>query len=272
MRQLILALLLFTSIAGLVLGLFPLALVGGVVVSADDATLVAAFLAALGVCEAAWGFVVAKRHRAHAVQLREASVTIQELEREILAVREALDVSRSRHTRLEEQVVELDKRLSAVSESKGREVEELRVALVSAEAKAKEAVVRVTPTGSEVMHFLSRLQEKGRFLDFIMEEVTGVSDQQIGAAARFVHDGCRSVVREYLELAPVQDGEEGKPVTITAGRSSAEVRFIGRSAQSFPVTGRLVHRGWRVTKASFPEIAPVVDRAQVLAPAEVEIN
>jgi hypothetical protein len=53
------------------------------------------------------------------------------------------------------------------------------------------------------------------------------------------------------------------------------VRFIGKSATSFPVTGRLVHRGWRVTKAQLPKVAVApldATTAAILAPAQVELS
>jgi hypothetical protein len=96
----------------------------------------------------------------------------------------------------------------------------------------------------------------------------------------FVHSGCRAVVREYLDLAPVQSGVEGGLVTIQA--PDAQVQFIGKSSASFPVTGRLVHRGWRVTNARLPQFAapPVAGEVGVqvapthdlLAPAQVELS
>lgn len=156
-----------------------------------------------------------------------------------------------------------------------RELEELRRALKVAEERAAESALQRETSGRETLHLLSRLQEKGRFLDFLMQEIGSFSDQQVGAASRFVHDGCRSVVREYLELAPVYEQNEGASVTIAESAGAHDVRFIGKSATSFPVTGRLVHRGWRVTKAQLPKVAATpVDAATaaILAPAQVELS
>ena len=47
------------------------------------------------------------------------------------------------------------------------------------------------PQSGPALHLLSLLQREGRLIDFCEEELAGVSDAQIGAAARTVHDGCR---------------------------------------------------------------------------------
>lgn len=155
------------------------------------------------------------------------------------------------------------------------ENDSLRKALEQAEARRERDLHERRNSGREFIHVLSRLQEKGRFVDFVMEEIGGYSDQQVGTAARFVHDGCRSVVREYLDLAPVQSGEEGASVTVSEPRHPAELQFLGKSAPAFPVTGRLVHRGWKVVTSRLPQITASVEHgeaADVIAPARVELS
>src|SRR5262249_49424094 len=39
---------------------------------------------------------------------------------------------------------------------------------------------------------LGVLQQEGRLLDFLEEDLGGYSDEQIGAAARGIHEGCRA--------------------------------------------------------------------------------
>src|SRR5690349_12560463 len=46
---------------------------------------------------------------------------------------------------------------------------------------------------AEIVAFFALLQEKGRFVDFLMDDVTAYDDAQVGAAARVVHQGCREV-------------------------------------------------------------------------------
>jgi hypothetical protein len=215
---------------------------------------------------------------------------VREYRRRLHAVKR-LEVELGAHRelgqRLEEKCREQDVRLTrfdAVVAEKERlvrrelecvlEIETLRKALGEAEARREREQREQRSSGREFMHLLSRLQEKGRFVDFIMEEIGGYSDQQVGTAARFVHDGCRAVVREYLDLAPVQSGEEGASVTVSQPRHPAELQFLGKSALAFPVTGRLVHRGWKVVTSRLPHISTSGEHEQsadVIAPARVEL-
>ncbi len=58
----------------------------------------------------------------------------------------------------------------------------------------KPAVLRDTLPDS-ALQLLTLLQQEGRFVDFLEENVTAYSDADIGGAARVVHEGCRKVIR-----------------------------------------------------------------------------
>src|SRR5262245_59122270 len=45
---------------------------------------------------------------------------------------------------------------------------------------------------------LAALQREGRLLDFIQQDVAGFSDEEIGAAGRVVHAGCRKVLQQHF--------------------------------------------------------------------------
>lgn len=211
------------------------------------------------------------RHRLHEVKRLEEELRAQkELEGRL---EERLREQATRLAKFDDVVAEKE-RLHRREAECISEMESLRKALGEAEARREREHRDLRASGREFIHLLSRLQEKGRFVDFLMEEIGGYSDQQIGTAARFVHDGCRSVVLEYLDLAPVQSGEEGASVTVSQPRHPAELQFLGKSAPAFPVTGRLVHRGWKVVTARLPQISPSVEHgemADVIAPARVEL-
>jgi hypothetical protein len=117
---------------------------------------------------------------------------------------------------------------------------------------------------------LSLMQKEGRFLDFIQEEVASYSDQEVGAAARVVHDGCRQVLNEHLSIAPVRAEAEGSRVTLARGFDPAAERPTGQVVGDPPFTGSLVHRGWRATDVRLPQVASSRD-VRILAPAEVEL-
>lgn len=117
---------------------------------------------------------------------------------------------------------------------------------------------------------LSMFQREGRFIDFLMEEVAPFSDQEVGAAARIVHDGCRKVLRELVALQPIQQQPEGARVTVSLGFDANRIRLIGNVAGLPPFQGTLKHPGWEATEVHFPTISEAVD-PRVLAPAEVEL-
>jgi hypothetical protein len=117
---------------------------------------------------------------------------------------------------------------------------------------------------------LGLFQKDGRLVDFLQEDVTGYSDQEIGAAARVVHEGCRKVLRDYLSIAPVRAETEGSRVTLERGFDPSAVRPIGNVIGEPPFTGALVHRGWRADEVRLPKVSGSRD-VTILAPAEVEL-
>ena len=120
------------------------------------------------------------------------------------------------------------------------------------------------------LQLLGLLQREARFIDFVEEDISAYSDADIGAAGRVVHEGCRKVLREHFQLAPVRSETEGSRVTLPAGFDAGSVRLTGNVVGQAPFTGTLGHRGRRVTGSELPQLAPGHDAA-VLAQAEVEL-
>lgn len=120
------------------------------------------------------------------------------------------------------------------------------------------------------LQLLALLQQEGRFVDFLEENVIAYSDAEIGGAARVVHQGCRKVVHDYFQIEPVRAEAEGARLTLPAGFDPTTVRLTGNVVGQPPFTGALMHRGWRVTAIRLPRIAEGHD-SRVLAPAEVEL-
>ena len=116
---------------------------------------------------------------------------------------------------------------------------------------------------------LAILQRDGRLVDFLMEDLGAYSNEQVGAAVRDVHRGCRQALDKYATLAPVFEAAEGAAVTVDAGTDAARVKVVGNAAGSPPFRGVLRHRGWDATRLELPPL-PATGRS-VLAPAEVEI-
>ena len=100
---------------------------------------------------------------------------------------------------------------------------------------------------------LAAFQREGRLIDFLQQDAAGYSDEEIGAAARVVHGGCRKTLQQFMDLVSAIPGAEGNV-------SGAP-----------PFKGTLKHHGWVVTKVRMPSISETLD-PRVIAPAEVEVE
>jgi len=118
---------------------------------------------------------------------------------------------------------------------------------------------------------LALLQREGRLVDFLNEDVSEYEDEDIGAAVRDIHRGCKKVLDDYLTLEAVMPGDEDDDVKVPKGFDPAEVRLVGEVSGEPPFSGVLRHHGWRATKVNLPSLSDGVDR-NVLAPAEVEVS
>lgn len=124
---------------------------------------------------------------------------------------------------------------------------------------------------ASALQFLAMLQREGRLVDFLQEDVAAFPDEDVGAAARIVHEGCRKVLRQYLALEPVLPQNEGDTVQVPAGFDAQRIRLTGNVAGQPPYSGALKHKGWVITSVTFPSTSPALD-PRVLAPAEVELS
>ena len=127
---------------------------------------------------------------------------------------------------------------------------------------------------AEIVAFLALLQEQGRLVDFVKEDVATASDQQLGAAARVVHAGCRKVLEEYFDIAALHTGNEGDKVVLASGYDAAAHRLLGAVPENPPYTGKLLHPGWVAHSVKLPRVTGTTEQRPwpVLAPAEVEIG
>jgi hypothetical protein len=140
---------------------------------------------------------------------------------------------------------------------------------------AKPAAAPAPPRPSEppentALRLLASLQEDGRLVDFLTEEIAGYSDEQIGAATRGIHATCGKALRACVRLEPVLAGHEDDTVTVPAGFDPASIRLTGNVRGEPPFTGTLRHTGWRVAGVTIPARAGLDPK--IIAPAEVEIS
>lgn len=140
---------------------------------------------------------------------------------------------------------------------------------ISAEPKTQPPPLKTAPPDS-ALQLLGLLQQEGRFIDFIEEDVAQFSDAEIGAAVRVVHEGCRKALHNHINTEPVRDEQEGSRVTLQEGFDASAIRLTGNVVGKPPFSGTLIHRGWRVTNVTLPKLSEGHD-VNVLAPAEVEL-
>lgn len=131
------------------------------------------------------------------------------------------------------------------------------------------------PKAAEKVHasslfVLSVLQQDGRLIDFLQQDVAGFSDEEVGAAARVVHGGCRKALQRLITPARIMKEDEGAIVTVPEGFDSNRIRLTGNVTGQPPFKGTLKHHGWVGTDLKFPTLAENMDY-RVLAPAEVEL-
>ncbi len=119
---------------------------------------------------------------------------------------------------------------------------------------------------------LEALQREARLLDFIQEDLSSYQDAQVGAAVRDVHRGCREIFDRYFNLQACLDQEEGATIEVTDKTDVAQVRLIGNVVETRPVSGTLVHSGWKAAKCALPDWVGEEQNKSVLAPAEVEVS
>lgn len=127
----------------------------------------------------------------------------------------------------------------------------------------------VSPHAS-ALRLLALLQQEGRFIDFIEEDIDAYADAQVGAAVRAIHAGCRKALRDRMRIERIRTEEDGADVRVESGFDATEVRLTGNVHGKPPFRGTLQHGGWRACEVKLPEGAGT--DAAILAPAEVEIS
>jgi Domain of unknown function (DUF2760) len=142
---------------------------------------------------------------------------------------------------------------------------------VAEAVKPAPATVSQNQAQAEVVTLLGVFQEKGRFVDFLMEDITPYDDSQVGQVARAVHQGCKAALNEHFHIEPISPEGEGASTTVPAGYLADEFRLVGNLSGVAPFTGKVVHQGWRTTSVKLPRVLNA-DRLPAIAPAQIEIQ
>jgi hypothetical protein len=138
------------------------------------------------------------------------------------------------------------------------------------EATSPTAPVRVS---DGALQLLGILQRDSRLVDFLMEDITDYSDEQIGAAVRDLHGQCRQSLMRYVRLAPVVDAVEGS-FTKLEGLSidPSRMKLLGNVPPDGHAGGGILrHKGWRAEEVKLPGLGLSHD-VSIIAPAEIEIE
>jgi hypothetical protein len=124
-------------------------------------------------------------------------------------------------------------------------------------------------TSDGALQILAILQRDARLIDFLMEDISAYSDDQVGAAVRSLHEQSRAALSRYVTLRPVIDGVE-HTLTKVESRDPNSVKLLGNVPADGKVSqGILRHKGWKVDRVDLPKVS---GSQSVLAPAEVEVE
>lgn len=138
-----------------------------------------------------------------------------------------------------------------------------------AEVKVPEPPKPLKPSGAP-LRMLALLQAESRLVDFLLEDIQGASDEQIGQAVREIHKKAQAALKQHAVIEPVLPGNEGDTATVQKGFDPSEVRVVGNVTGEPPFTGAINHPGWRVKELKLATPPEGADEF-VLQPAEVQI-
>jgi len=139
------------------------------------------------------------------------------------------------------------------------------------EAAPRAGVAPQPATGDDLpaLRLLALLQQEGRLVDFLEEDIEPYEDSQVGAAVRAIHAGCRKALHERMHIERIFTEEDGATVEVPNGFDAGAVRLTGNVHGQPPFRGTLQHGGWRASDVALPRATG--GDASVLAPAEVEV-
>src|SRR5262249_19634591 len=122
----------------------------------------------------------------------------------------------------------------------------------------------------EPLRLLTILQREGRLLDFLLEDVSAASNEDLGAGVREIHSKSQAALKEHLVRARGGPQRGGERAEVRAGFARSATRLPGNVHGAPPFRGPVKHRGWRVK--DYKLAAPPEGQDElVVFPAEVEI-
>jgi len=174
--------------------------------------------------------------------------------------------------KLAEPAPDLPARAAEQPDDKAAKEAELAAALAAARAEGQDSGQAAgVELGREqgALLLLSVLQSDGRLVDFLKQDVASFDDQDIGAAARVVHEGCNKALKNRLEIEPVFSEKEGSKVSLE-GTAKPLFKLTGAVGDGTAQRGVLKHKGWLAKTVKLPIPTKDFD-AKILAKAEIEV-
>lgn len=125
------------------------------------------------------------------------------------------------------------------------------------------------PAAFAVLSVLASMQERGRLIDFLMEDISRATDTQLAAVARIVHSGCKAALSDTLKVTPICEAAEGSRVPLPEESERARYRLLGDAAEA--AEAKVVHRGWQADALQLSR--PLSGDAPLppLAPAQLKL-
>jgi hypothetical protein len=147
--------------------------------------------------------------------------------------------------------------------------EKLKAVLAGADIKPATPPAPPKPSGA-ALRMLALLQAEARLVDFLLEDIQGATDEQIGQAVREVHKKAQAALKRHAVIETVLGGKEDDTVTVPKGFDPSAIRVVGNVTGEPPFTGQIQHPGWKVKELKLAAPPEGADEF-VLQPAEVQI-
>jgi hypothetical protein len=121
------------------------------------------------------------------------------------------------------------------------------------------------------IRLIALLQQSGRLVDFLKEDISPFSDEQVGGVVRQIHEDTAKCLEEFVTIRPVRDEMEGSVIRVEKGYDPSLIKIVGNVSGQAPYTGVLIHKGWKAHKKSLPKKIGKQTN-EVITPAEVEVK
>ncbi len=111
---------------------------------------------------------------------------------------------------------------------------------------------------------LTLMQREGRLVDFLMEDISAYSDEQVGAAVRQIHVSCSKTLNEHFAIKHIIQGvSEGAQYSVKADFDASSIMLSGNVPSQLPANGTVQHAGWTASHVSLPERNSSVNTAVI---------